>query len=65
MINIDWEQRAKTRRIDNKRLNKKVKELEHSRDTWKKKAIERGLEIDKLQKKISTVKKKLEQITEL
>ena len=40
MINIDWESRSKGRRIENKQLKKKIKELTISRDGWKVKAIE-------------------------
>lgn len=65
MMNIDWEHRAKERRLENKRLSKKIKELTYSRDTWKKKSMEKGLEIDILKKKIAMVKKNLEQITGL
>jgi hypothetical protein len=62
MANIDWEVRAKERRLVNKRLNKKIKELTHSRDVWKGKATERKAEVDDLYKKLAVVKKNLQQI---
>lgn len=37
---IDWEYRAKNRRIENKALKKRIKELSTSRDNWKEKAQE-------------------------
>jgi hypothetical protein len=57
MINIDWETRAKERRTENKRLNKRIKELIISRDGWKDKAMERKGSLDELDKKMVTVKK--------
>jgi hypothetical protein len=62
MANIEWEVRAKERRLVNKRLNKKIKELTHSRDVWKAKATKRKAEVDELNKKFSIVKKNLQQI---
>lgn len=62
MANIEWEVRAKERRLVNKRLNKKIKELTYSRDVWKVKATERKAEIDELNKRLSIVKKNLQQI---
>ena len=32
---IDWKDRAKNRRIENKSLKKRIKELTISRDNWK------------------------------
>jgi t-SNARE complex subunit (syntaxin) len=62
MININWETRAKERRIENKRLKKKIKELTTSRDGWKDRATERKENLDELNKKMATVKKNLQQI---
>lgn len=62
MAEINWEARAKERRMENKRLNKKIKELTISRDGWKVKAIERKDKLDELNKKMDTVKKNLQQI---
>lgn len=65
MIKIDWETRAKERRIENKRLKKKIKELTTSRDGWKGKAIERKGSLDELNKKMADVKKNLRRIIRL
>lgn len=62
MANIDWETRAKERRIENKQLKKKIKELTISRDAWKEKAIKRKENADEMLKKMATVKKNLLQI---
>lgn len=37
-FHIDWEERAKIRRKENKALKKRIKELTTSRDKWKEKA---------------------------
>jgi hypothetical protein len=65
MANIEWEQRAKDRRIENKRLKKKIKELTISRDQWKAKATNRKEELDEMKKKLETVKKNLQKISGL
>jgi len=62
MANIAWEERAKERRLENKRLKKKIKELTVSRDFWKTKAMARKFNLDELNKKLATVKKNLLQI---
>lgn len=62
MANIAWEERAKERRLENKRLKKKIKELTVSRDFWKTKAMARKSNLDELNKKLATVKKNLLQI---
>ncbi|MDQ1266420.1 MAG: hypothetical protein QG635_1572 [Bacteroidota bacterium] len=65
MANIDWEQRAKERRLENKRLKKKIKELTISRDGWKQKAIERQNIIYENNKKMASIKKNLLQIIDI
>lgn len=65
MANIDWETRAKERRIENKRLYKKIKELTISRDGWKHKAILRKENLDEMVKKMADVKKNLQKIMDL
>ena len=65
MAEINWEERAKKYRLENKRLNKKVKEVTTSRDGWKKKATDRKEEIEEYKRKISIVKKNINQITSL
>ncbi len=62
MANIDWETRAKDRRAENKRLQKKIKELTLSRNGWKEKATQRKDNLDEMAKKIAVVKKNLQEI---
>jgi hypothetical protein len=65
MANIDWESRAKDHRIKNKRLSKKVVETTSSREFWKKKAMDRAIEIKELKKNLLMIKKNMKQIIEL
>lgn len=65
MSNINWETRAKDRRIENKFLKKKIKELTISRDLWKSKYTETRSSLVEVKKKIETVKKNVQQITNL
>ena len=65
MSNIDWEERAKSRRLENKRLAKKCKELTISRDGWKTKALKRQEEVVKINKQISDIKKNIQKIINL
>jgi hypothetical protein len=65
MLNIDWETRARERSKENKRAHKKIKEVTHSRDFWKQKYMSRDAEIKELNKKLSILKKTLEQIMDL
>jgi len=65
MANIEWETRAKERRIENKQLRKRIKELTLSRDEWKVKAINRKEKYDELNQKLLVVKKNLQQIKNL
>jgi len=62
MANIEWEIRAKERRLENKQLKKRIKELIISRDEWKVKAMERKDSLDELNKKLATVKKNMQKI---
>lgn len=62
MANINWETRAKDRRIENKALKKRIKELTHSRDSWKNKYIQTKASLKAVQKKVETVKKNVQQI---
>lgn len=59
MLNIDWKTRAIDRRLGNKKLKKKCKELTISRDGWKEKAIKRKATINGLSKQLSAVKKNI------
>lgn len=62
MANYDWEIRAKERRIENKQLKKRIKELTISRDEWKVKAMKRKERLDELNEKLLIVKKNMQQI---
>jgi hypothetical protein len=62
MANYEWEIRAKERRIENKQLKKRIKELTFSRDEWKVKAMKRKERLDELNEKLLIVKKNMQQI---
>ena len=62
MANFDWEVRAKERRLENKQLKKRIKELSFSRDEWKVKAMKRKEDFDELNQKLLIVKKNMQQI---
>ena len=62
MLESDWKARAIDRRLENKRLKKKCKELTISRDGWKEKAIKRKADINVLGKQLSSVKKNIQRI---
>jgi hypothetical protein len=62
MLEIDWKTRAIDRRLENKKLKKKCKELTISRDAWKEKAIKRKADINVLNKQLSVVKKNIQKI---
>lgn len=62
MTNSNWETRAKERRVENKQLKKRIKELTFSRDAWKVKATIRKESLDELKKKLSIVKNNMQQI---
>jgi hypothetical protein len=62
MLESDWKARAIDRRLENKRLKKKCKELTISRDGWKEKAINRKADINVLGKQLSSVKKNIQRI---
>ena len=65
MLNNDWKVRAIDRRYENKALKKRIKELKHSRNTWRAKAIAIKKENDNLLTKMSAIKKKMNQINEM
>jgi len=62
MAKYDWEIRAKERRLENKQLKKRIKELTFSRDEWKVKATKRKESLDELNQKLLIVKKNMQQI---
>ena len=65
ILNIDWKERAVDRRIENKALKKRIKELHISRDIWNKRATEAKKENDDLKSKLNAIKKKINQINEI
>jgi hypothetical protein len=65
MLNNDWKERAIERRIENKALKKRIKELIISRDIWNKRATNAKKENDDLKAKLNAVKKKINQINEI
>ena len=62
MSNINWETRSKERRIANKALKKRIKELKISRDLWKSKYVKSKGTLMTVQKKVESVKKNVQQI---
>ncbi len=65
MSNIDWKQRAITRRLENKKLKKRIKELTISRNSWKEKGIERIETINQQKKYITAIKKNIQKIMQI
>ena len=65
MRNINWKERATSRRLENKSLKKRIKELTISRDVWKEKAIERKAVITQQNKHITAIKKNIQKIMQL
>jgi hypothetical protein len=58
----EWETRAKERRIENKALKKRIKELTLSRDSWKAKFMEQKEVLTESQIKLEIVKKNIQKI---
>lgn len=65
MLEIDWKTRAIDRRLENKKLKKKCKELTVSRDGWKEKAIKRKADVNVLNKQLLVVKKNIQKIANI
>jgi hypothetical protein len=57
-----WKERAISRRLENKELNKRRKELIKSRDGWKEKYMVQKEKADKLEHDLELIKKKLNEI---
>lgn len=57
-----WKERAIARRLENKELNKRRKELTQSRDKWKDKYMKQKNRGDKLEHELGLIKKKLNDI---
>jgi len=62
MKNNDWETRAKDRRIENKELKKRIKELTISRDDWKTKYMKQKSVLDEMKTKVGIIKKNIQHI---
>lgn len=65
MKNINWETRAKERRIENKALKKRIKEITQSRDFWKNKYMKQKESFNDMQNKLSIIKKNIQKIVKL
>ena len=65
MANIDWESRAKERRLENKAVKKRLKEMTLSRDEWKVKYMRQKEVLDGLRKNLDTVKKNIQKIADV
>ncbi len=65
MLNNDWKERAIERRLENKELKKRIKELIESRDGWRSKSASYKNENDDLRSKLEAIKKKINQINDL
>lgn len=61
----DWEMRAKDRRLENKALKKRIKELTISRDSWKAKYMEQREVFTESQMKLEIVKKNIQRIVQV
>lgn len=59
MQETNWKAIAIQRRLENKQLKKRCKELIKSRDEWKNKALIRQQSINTLEKQSSDIKKNL------
>ena len=65
MLNNDLRDRAINRRVENKALKKRIKELVISRDGWHDRAMEYKQQNDEYAAKLNSIKKKIDQITEI
>ena len=52
-----WKQKAKSRRLENKFLKQRLKELRQSRDSWKTKAKSQDEKFKALQSEVESLKK--------
>jgi hypothetical protein len=66
MLNAEyWKSLAIKRRLENKAIKSRLKELSSSRDIWKEKALRIKKENINLQDQVSMIKKNLSQIQNL
>lgn len=56
---LNWKQKALERRLENKELHKRIKELKISRENWKNKYLKYKEKSDFLEGEIDKIKKKL------
>ena len=54
-----WKEKAIARRLENKELNKRCKEIMRGRDNWKEKYMKQKGRADKLEHELGLIKKKL------
>lgn len=57
-----WKPRAIERRLENKELKKRIKELTHSRDNWKTKCMHTKGQNKLYENELNKIKKKLNEI---
>lgn len=57
-----WREKALNRRVENKELHKRIKELKESRDNWKQKYVAQKQKSDLFVQQIDAIKKKLNEI---
>ena len=62
MITFNWEIRAKERRLENKALKKRIKELTISRNKWKVKFMEQKDILKTMKNSVETIKKNVQKI---
>jgi hypothetical protein len=62
MGTTDWKQKATTRALDIKKLKKKIKELEASREAWKKKSLEHKSHADTFEAKFIRLKDNINKV---
>jgi hypothetical protein len=65
MVIIDWEKRAKERRLENKALKKRIKEITTSRDFWKNKYMDLKDVHNETLGKMVQIKKNIQKIEEI
>jgi len=57
-----WKEKAIQRRLENKKLKKKIIELEFSRDMWKRRAMTNKNDFTKSYSELEQIKKKMRKI---
>lgn len=62
MQTTDWKEKAMFRSVENKRLNKRIRELLKSRDDWKAKSVSHKKRADALELELKKIRIKLNDI---